>query len=70
MDYLKRQAVLHFQIETGNPDAHATKERERKGPGTLTLTGLLYLVMEPPLGHSPEPGHFYPPEGVHSGNRV
>lgn len=48
MDYLKRQAVLHFQIETENPDARAMEEQERKDPGLLTITGQLYLVMEPP----------------------
>jgi hypothetical protein len=31
---------------------------------------LSYELYRLELGHSPEPGHFYPPEVVHSGNRV
>ena len=48
VDYLKREAIIHLQIETGNPYASAHAERERKDPGRLTISGLLYLVVEPP----------------------
>ncbi|WP_306601067.1 hypothetical protein [Geothrix sp. 21YS21S-2] len=48
VDYLRKVAVIHLQIDEWNPDASSLEDRERKIPGTLTVSGLLYFVMEPP----------------------
>lgn len=48
LDYLKRNACLHLQINTGDPDAEGPGERDRREAGALTISGLLFLVMEPP----------------------
>jgi hypothetical protein len=45
IDYLKREVVLQCVLYVGNPDDDVIP---REAKGQLTLTGLLYLAIEPP----------------------
>jgi hypothetical protein len=44
LDFLSRVAKFSFTLFVGNPDARD----ERQADGLLTLTGLLYIALEPP----------------------
>ncbi len=49
IDYFKREVALEYVLPIGfwnSPNREGLTEGEKKG--TLILTGLLYLVMEPP----------------------
>ncbi len=48
LDYLEREAQLECRLFVGDPDAATREEREQTAHGRLTLTGLLYFVIEPP----------------------
>ena len=73
-EWQRRYEALRASMVERLPDK-AVANRFGYTPGYLRVLrhqfrhGLLDFH-EPVLGHSPEPGHFYPPEVVHSGNRV
>lgn len=48
VDYVKRTANFIMDICVGDPEAKAEKDRERWRKGRLSLTGLQYLVIDPP----------------------
>lgn len=51
VDFLAREAKFDCVVFIGDPDSRETQPRE--ATGTLTLTGLLYISVEPP--HSTYP---------------
>ena len=48
IDYLARTAKLQVQVSTGDPDATDPELRESKKLGRLLISGLLFLVIDPP----------------------
>ena len=46
VDFLTREAKFSITLFVGNPDAR--EEQPREADGLLTLTGLLYIALEPP----------------------
>jgi hypothetical protein len=51
VDFLAREAKFDCIIFIGNPDNRETQPRE--ATGLLTLTGLLYIAVEPPYSNYP-----------------
>jgi len=48
IDYLNRTARFQVQICTGDPNATEHELRESSKPGSLLISGLLFIAMEPP----------------------
>jgi hypothetical protein len=48
IDYVERKAILKFQICIGGPNSKKQSLHEGKRSGQLNITGLLFLVIEPP----------------------
>ena len=53
VDYETRSASLSFEVWIGDVDSEEEPERECTRPGTLSLRGLAYFVVEPPGPESP-----------------
>lgn len=51
LNFLKRVAQFNFKLFVGNPDAREGQPRE--ADGLLTLTGLLYIALDPPDSRYP-----------------
>jgi hypothetical protein len=52
LDYMRCEARLDVSVWTGDLDAHSEELREARRKGVLTVTGLLYCVMDPPDARS------------------
>jgi hypothetical protein len=48
VDYVSRRATLELRVCVGDPDAPTEIEREAYRPLTLSISGLLWCVVEPP----------------------
>lgn len=48
IDYDKREAKLEILVDIGEPDSPREELKEANRKGILTLSGLLYCVLEPP----------------------
>ena len=48
INYVAHEASITCLLDVGDPDAPSKAEREVQRRGVLTLTGLLYFVIEPP----------------------
>jgi hypothetical protein len=48
IDYVKREARFELFVDIGDPDSPEEILREATKPGRLTVTGLLYCIVEPP----------------------
>jgi hypothetical protein len=49
IDYVSRRATLDLRVSVGDPDAPTKAEREAYEPVTVTISGLLWYVVEPPI---------------------
>jgi hypothetical protein len=52
IDYSKREVKLEILADVGNPDSTSEELKETKRKGRLTVSGLLFCIIEPPDSRS------------------
>jgi hypothetical protein len=56
LDYRNNEAVAAWEVCIGNPDDSTRGARDRRRPGRLVFSGLLFWVIDPPKALDARPG--------------